>query len=268
MPAALTAAQVLENLSWAKCDAQIESTPHHEEAAMQLNRLHQSTSKWKKADPRHTQLVDGVSVSQARILIGAKMREAVACGRADRYSQKEGKRPDVPRRLCKKTTTPISARQQRADAAAAQNWRRRQDRRKARLAAQYSQRNAKRMLTHQGLLRRALQTSAVEVLRRVCKKTTPPAPVPQTLRAILQRSGNLPRPSEGSACGKCSFCNGQLANLIKTNAKLDFSMTMTMPDKKTTVEAPEMNCGIPVYTNPNKLAQYTQLPALEDLIDF
>ena len=61
---------------------------------------------------------------------------------------------------------------------------------------------------------------------------------------------------------------GQLANLIKTNAKLDFSMTMTMPDKKTTVEAPEMNCGIPVYTNPNKLAQYTQLPALEDLINF
>ena len=61
---------------------------------------------------------------------------------------------------------------------------------------------------------------------------------------------------------------GQLANLIKTNAKLDFIMTMTMPDKKTTVEAPEMNCGIPVYTNPNKLAQYTQLPALEDLIDF
>ena len=45
-------------------------------------------------------------------------------------------------------------------------------------------------------------------------------------------------------------------------------MTMTMPDKKTTVEAPEMNCGIPVYTNPNKLAQYTQLPALEDLINF
>ena len=38
-------------------------------------------------------------------------------------------------------------------------------------------------------------------------------------------------------------------------------MTMTMPDKKTTVEAPEMNCGIPVYTNPNKLAQYTRLPA-------
>jgi len=204
---ALTAAQVLDNLSWAKGDAQIETTPDHEEASMQLIRLHQSTSKWKKADPRHTQLVDGISVSQARILIGAKMREAVACGRADRYSQKEGKRPDVPRRLCKKTTPPISARQQRADAAAAQNWRRRQDRRKARLAAQYSQRNAKRMLTHQGLLRRALQTSAVEVLRRVCKKTTPPAPVPQTLRAILQRSGNLPRPSEGSACGKYSFCN-------------------------------------------------------------
>ena len=45
-------------------------------------------------------------------------------------------------------------------------------------------------------------------------------------------------------------------------------MTMTMPDKKTTVEAPEMNCGIPVYTNPNKLAPYTQLLALEDLIDF
>jgi len=112
------------------------------------------------------------------------------------------KRAEVPRRLCKKTTPPISARQQRADAAAAQNWRRRQDRRKARLAAQYSQRNAKRMLTHQGLLRRALQTSAVEVLRRVCKKTTPPAPVPQTLRAILQRSGNLPRPSEGSAGSK------------------------------------------------------------------
>jgi len=60
----------------------------------------------------------------------------------------------------------------------------------------------------------------------------------------------------------------KLANLIKTNVKLDFSMTMTMPDKKTTVEAPEMNCGIPVYTNPNKLAQYTQLPALEDLINF
>ena len=86
MPAALTAAQVLDNLSWAKCDAQIESTPHHEEAAMQLIRLHQSTSKWKKADPRHTQLVDGVSVSQARILMGAKMREAVACGKATRYS--------------------------------------------------------------------------------------------------------------------------------------------------------------------------------------
>ena len=197
---ALTAAQVLDNLSWAKGDAQIETTPDHEEASMQLIRLHQSTSKWKKADPRHTQLVDGISVSQARILIGAKMREAVACGRADRYSQKEGKRLDVPRRLCKKITPPISARQQRADAAAAQNWRRRQDRRKARLAAQYSQRNAKRMLTHQGLLRRALQTSAVEVLRRVCKKSSP-ARVPQTLRAILQRSGNLPRSSEGSACG-------------------------------------------------------------------
>ena len=105
MPAALTAAQVLDNLSWAKCDAQIESTPHHEEAAMQLNRLHQSTSKWKKADPRHTQLVDGVSVSQARILIGAKMREAVACGRATRYNQKERKQN-------------TSARQQLADAAA------------------------------------------------------------------------------------------------------------------------------------------------------
>jgi len=61
---------------------------------------------------------------------------------------------------------------------------------------------------------------------------------------------------------------GQLANLIKTNAKLDLSMTMTMPDKKTTVEAPEMDCGIPVYTNPNKLAHYTQLPAFEDLINF
>ena len=60
----------------------------------------------------------------------------------------------------------------------------------------------------------------------------------------------------------------KLANLSKTNVKLDFSMTMSMPDKKTTVEAPEMNCGIPVYTNPNKLAQYTQLPALEDLINF
>ena len=60
----------------------------------------------------------------------------------------------------------------------------------------------------------------------------------------------------------------KLAILIKTNVKLDFSMTMTMPDKKTTVEAPEMNCGIPVYTNPNKLAPYTRLLALEDLIDF
>ena len=60
---------------------------------------------------------------------------------------------------------------------------------------------------------------------------------------------------------------GQLANLIKTNAKLDLSMTMTMPDKKTTVEAPEMDCGIPVYTNLNKLAHYTQLPAFEDLIN-
>jgi len=103
------------------------------------------------------------------------------------------KRAEVPRRLYKKTTPPISARQQ-------QSWRE-QSR-----AAEYSQRNAKRVLTHQGLLRRALQTSAVEVLRRVCKKTSP-APVPQTLRAILQRSGNLPRPSEGSACGKYSFCN-------------------------------------------------------------
>jgi len=105
MPAALTAAEVLDNLSWAKCDAQIESTPHHEEAAMQLIRLHQSTSKWKKADPRHTQLVDGVSVLQARILIGAKMREAVFCGRADRCSKQKRKEK-------------ISARQQRADAAA------------------------------------------------------------------------------------------------------------------------------------------------------
>ena len=128
-------------------------------------------------------------------------------------------------------------------------------------AAQYFKLKAERVLTHQGLLRRALQKRAescgeptpssaprnseqlpakrAEVLRRVCKKTTPPAPVPQTLRAILQRSGNLPRPSEGSAgskrqassdahpvgtvrsqssssrrncaqtegCGKCSFCN-------------------------------------------------------------
>jgi len=195
MPAALTAAQVLDNLSWAKCDAQIESTPHHEEAAMQLNRLHQSTSKWKKADPRHTQLVDGVSVSQARILIGAKMREAVACGRADRYSQKEKKRAEVPRRLCRKTTPPISARPQRADAAALIEKKKEQHRRKARRAAQHSK--AKRMLTHQGLLR-----STNEVLRRVCKKTNPPAPVPQTLRAILQRSYNLPRPSEGSAGSK------------------------------------------------------------------
>jgi len=119
------------------------------------------------------------------------------------------KRAEVPRRLYKKTTPPISARQQRADAAAlkraGQNAAQ-QSRRKQSRAAEYSQRNAKRVLTHQGLLRRALQTSAVEVLRRVCKKTSP-APVPQTLRAILQRSGNLPRPSEGSACGKCSFFN-------------------------------------------------------------
>jgi len=177
---------------------------------MQLNRLHQSTSKWKKADPRHTQLVDGVSVSQARILIGAKMREAVACGRADRYSRKEKKRAEVPRRLCKKTTPPISARPQRADAAALIEKKKEQHRRKARRAAQYSK--AKRVLTHQGLLRRALQKrnescgeptpKRAEVLRRVCKKTNPPAPVPQTLRAILQRSGNLPRPSEGSAGSK------------------------------------------------------------------
>ena len=47
-----------------------------------------------------------------------------------------------------------------------------------------------------------LPAKRAEVLRRVCKKTTPPAPVPQTLRAILQRSGYLQRPSEGSAGSK------------------------------------------------------------------
>ena len=159
MPAALTAAEVLEDLSWAKCDAQIESTPHHEEAAMQLNRLHQSTSKWKKADPRHTQLVDGVSVSQARILIGAKMREAVACGRATRYSQKERKHN-------------TSARQQLADAAALIE--KKQEMRKDRAAAA-RERKANRKFTHQGLLRRAFQKrKRAEVPRRLCKKTPPP----------------------------------------------------------------------------------------------
>ena len=47
MPAALTAAKLLEKLTWGKDDAAIETTMQHEEAARQLDYLKGSTSHWR-----------------------------------------------------------------------------------------------------------------------------------------------------------------------------------------------------------------------------
>ena len=87
MPAILTAHRLIAKLTWGFDDKAIASTAQHEEAARQLDYLKGSTSHWSPADTRLTQPVNGVSVLQARDRIRAKMREAVAGGRASRRSK-------------------------------------------------------------------------------------------------------------------------------------------------------------------------------------
>ena len=87
MPAILTAHRLIAKLTWGLDDNAIGSTAQHEEAARQLDYLKGSTSHWSPADTRLTQPVNGVSVLQARDRIRAKMREAVADGRASRRSK-------------------------------------------------------------------------------------------------------------------------------------------------------------------------------------
>ena len=87
MPASLTAPKLLSKISWGLDGRPIESTQQHEEAARQLDYLKGSTSHWNQTDARLTQEVNGVSVLQARDRIRAKMREAVAGGRACRRSK-------------------------------------------------------------------------------------------------------------------------------------------------------------------------------------
>ena len=87
MPAALTVPKLLAKLSWGLDDRPIESTQQHEEAARQLDYLKGSTSHWSQTDARLTQQASGVSVLQARDCIRAKMRKAVAEGKANRRSK-------------------------------------------------------------------------------------------------------------------------------------------------------------------------------------
>ena len=87
MPASLTAPKLLSKISWGLDGRPIESTQQHEEAARQLDYLKGSTSHWNQTDARLTQEVNGVSMLQARDRIRAKMREAVAGGRACRRSK-------------------------------------------------------------------------------------------------------------------------------------------------------------------------------------
>ena len=87
MPAALTVPKLLAKLFWGLDDKPIESTQQNLEAALQLDYLKGSTCHWKKTDARLTQEDNGVSVLQARDRIRAKMREAVAEGRASRRSK-------------------------------------------------------------------------------------------------------------------------------------------------------------------------------------
>ena len=87
MPAALTAPKILAKLTWGLDTAPIETTAQHEESARQLDYLKGSTHRWSPTDTRLTQQVNGVSVQQARDRIRAKMREAVAAGRASRWSK-------------------------------------------------------------------------------------------------------------------------------------------------------------------------------------
>ena len=87
MPAALAAPKILAKLTWGLDTVPIETTAQHEEAARQLDYLKRSTHRWSPADGRHTEQVNGVSVLQARDRIRAKMREAVAAGRASRRSK-------------------------------------------------------------------------------------------------------------------------------------------------------------------------------------
>ena len=89
MPAALTPAKLLAGLSWGVDDKPIESTVEHAEAGRQLEKLIGSTNRWCETDIRLTREVNGVSVTQARDKIRAKMREAVAQGRASRRSKHE-----------------------------------------------------------------------------------------------------------------------------------------------------------------------------------
>ena len=89
MPAALTPAKLLAGLSWGVDDKPIESTTEHAEAGRQLEKLIGSTNRWSETDIRLTREVHGVSVTQARDKIRAKMREAVAQGRASRRSKHE-----------------------------------------------------------------------------------------------------------------------------------------------------------------------------------
>ena len=128
---------------------------------------------------------------------------------------------------------------------------------------------AARVLLPEGTVRR--QKAAGNVLSATPVRTSLeylPAQLEAIVRPILAETGCTESACPWVLRPSKDVETGQLANLIKTNAKLDLSMTMTMPDQKTTVEAPEMDCGIPVYTNLNKLAHYTQLPAFEDLINF
>ena len=89
MPAALTAPKLVAKLTWGLDAAPIESTAQHQEAARQLDYLKGSTHRWIPTDNRLTQPVNGVCVLQACDRIRAKMREAVAEGRASRRSKQQ-----------------------------------------------------------------------------------------------------------------------------------------------------------------------------------
>ena len=89
MPAALTVPKILARLSRGLDDQPIESTTQHEEAARQLDYLKGSTSHWSQTDARFTQQVDGVAVLQARDRIRAKLRAAVAQGKASCRSKRQ-----------------------------------------------------------------------------------------------------------------------------------------------------------------------------------
>ena len=97
----LSAKEILDNLSWGKCNAEIVCEEQHEVAAMQLNFCEKWTSKWTGTGDefRLTELVGGVSILQARGFILTKMQAFEKIKRIDdRYRKQKRQLKEVAAR--------------------------------------------------------------------------------------------------------------------------------------------------------------------------